>query len=129
MTARRPYSIRLSDEERDALELARGSESFGGYVRRRALGLDPEGTTPEELSAAAARAWRREIEAGALRRAHAAALGCHDYNGGLFGEEGRAFHDGIGTVANVLEAIIDGDTSHQVRVVEAIGAAALRSRD
>ena len=58
-------------------------------------------------------------------RAVKLAQGCHDYGGGYRGHEYEAFQHGISTVVCVLEKKRDGDGSYQMRMVEAIGAAAL----
>jgi len=50
--------------------------------------------------------------------------GCHDYNGGHYGETWDAFHHGIDTAIRCLEKFIeiDGDGSDiQLHVVETIG--------
>ena len=52
------------------------------------------------------------------------AIGCHDYGGGHREEkESEAFHHGIQTVINALEAAIRDPDNHQVKVLQAIGSA------
>jgi hypothetical protein len=70
----------------------------------------------------------REAAAEVWKTAIMLAHGCHDYGGGHFGEKYQAFQHGIDTVISVLEAKRDGDDSLQIKVVEHVGAAALRAR-
>ena len=55
------------------------------------------------------------------------ARGCHDYGGGHADTKAsEAFHHGIQTVINALEAAANDPASMQVRVLESIGIDAAR---
>lgn len=70
---------------------------------------------------------KREAAAEAWKTAITLAHGCHDYGGGHTGDKYEAFQHGIDTVIRVLEAKRDGDDGYQMKVVESVGAAALRA--
>lgn len=61
---------------------------------------------------------------GGITRLLNVARGCHDYNGGYVDPEATAFHHGIQTVVQALDAAAKNDPNDgQVNVLERIGAA------
>jgi len=114
---------RITDKHEDALEAGRLSEIAQRLRHGIVLVLTNNQPALDWLA-------QREREAAAevWKTAIMLACGCHDYGGGHFGEKYQAFQHGIDTVISVLEAKRDGDDSLQIKVVEHVGAAALRAR-
>jgi hypothetical protein len=102
----------------------------GSALRHVHRVLDQYEPTPDNQPSALDWLARQRAEAAAevWKTAIMLACGCHDYGGGHFGEKYQAFQHGIDTVISVLEAKRDGDDSLQIKVVEHVGAAALRAR-
>ena len=74
---------------------------------RDALKAEPEGEPP------------RPTFLDAIRLAQ----GCHDYSGGHSGQQGEAFHDGVGTVVAVLKKAAVGSWDSQTMAVFGVGSA------
>ncbi len=119
-------TIAAGKEEEVRNDFSSGESHGWGSAYLHVCGIIGNAATQPALDWLAQR--EREAAAEVWKTAIMLACGCHDYGGGHFGEKYQAFQHGIDTVISVLEAKRDGDDSLQIKVVEHVGAAALRAR-